>query len=149
MSIEIGVSKFVKKMYAYQKKNDIKHKCLTNTQYLHDSMKISGVHVKAKAVISFHRKGKDTIITNHILVQLPDGTMLDPSYDIGSENVKYYETIESASNLLNEMNEELTKREFVKLFIRFIEYAEKINSGEIVITDKDYYNNLADFMENK
>ena len=40
-------------------------------------------------------------------------------------------------------------KQLLEMIVEFNTFADRINAGEIIITDKNYYNNQADFCENK
>ena len=122
----------LKEILDFQKKNDIKGQCLTHTQYLYDSLNVSGIPVKAKAVIAVY-ENKEKLqreIVVHMCLQLENGKLIDPSYEINNEDAIY---IDRFSQLPSEcINSKNNKGLSVK---------------EIVVGNREYYHKLAEYME--
>lgn len=146
-------------MREYQKMNNIKEMCMTNTQTLYDIIKASFplVDVKAKAVICCstmdansdeHDRRPILKQTIHLMI-IADGIYYEPSYELySSKDIQYFSSIK---NLLegvvpNDIIKDNIKNT-LQSFLRFVKLEEKINSGEFSITDKDYYNNQLDYIQ--
>lgn len=148
-------------MREFQKMNNIKEMCMTNTQTLYNIIKASFplVDVKAKAVICCSRMDaspndidKTPILkqTIHLMI-IADGIYYEPSYELySSKDIKYFSSIK---NLLEGVIPNDIIKDNIKTtlqsFLRFVKLEEKINSGEFSITDKDYYNNQLDYIQTK
>jgi hypothetical protein len=154
-------------MYEYQRKNGIKGQCLANTQYLFDSIKASfrNAPVKAKAVIIndydektiYKDNEKDHIeITHrlvvHMVLQINEKQSLDPSAEFADLKKIQYIGHNFCSSLkkLKEsgFSDEILKTT-LKKYLLFISYAERMNSGELIVADKSYYNEQAEYVEAK
>ena len=146
-------------MREYQKMNNIKEMCMTNTQTLYDIIKASFplVDVNAKAVICCstmdansdeHDRRPILKQTIHLMI-IADGIYYEPSYELySSKDIQYFSSIK---NLLegvvpNDIIKDNIKNT-LQSFLRFVKLEEKINSGEFSITDKDYYNNQLDYIQ--
>lgn len=149
------ISNIVISMREFQEKNCIRKQCVTNTQYLYDCIKmntLSDVKVKPVIVLSTDKETSTfTMISGHLVVVLLDDneTIIDPSYDVFIlQNKSYFDNIK---DLMDNCDNET--RQFVKKgisdFINFITLAERINNGECVICDKEFYNRQADYIENQ
>ena len=136
-------------MIQYQRDNQITKQCVTNTQYLFDCINQERKNkAKAKAVIVFMRNDDSlTITAGHILVEY-DNTLIDPSYEISkNENAEYYDSIKVLRKRYELSTSEL--KFLIETHSRFIKLADRINSGELTISDLDHYNKQADYIENK
>jgi len=144
-------------MRKYQKKNNIKKQCVTNSQYLYDIIKMnsnSNSNVKTKSVIACsvnYEENTTTVVSGHIVVVLDDETTIEPSYDIFSlENVSYFENIKDFIDSFEDKNVLKTNFDIKKLLndhIKFKKISEQINKGELIITDKEHYDKQADYIE--
>ena len=150
----------INSMIEFQKQNNIKEQCITNSQYLYDVIKKTFPHanVKAKAVcvisdderIFEHNKrqirAEKTVIGGHVVLFYND-VMIDSSYEISCLKAKSY--FDNIKELMNntKMNDD-TKKFTISNHLKCMKFAEEINNGKLVITSKEYYNNLADYMDN-
>jgi hypothetical protein len=139
-------------MREFQKINNIKSQCITNTQYFYDTLKNNtSVNAKAKAVfaVSNDEETDTWLVINHMVITI-DETVLEPSYEVYSlKNVKYYDSINHFLSLFQNPNEQITNlKEYLTKFIKFVKMAERINNDEFIITDKEFYNKQADYIEN-
>jgi len=154
MERSILISNIILSMREFQKKNNIKNKCASNTQYLYDTIKMnSDSNVKIKAVFVFSNDTEtDTAIFvgGHLVVILGEETMIDPSYDIFClKNKSYFDNIKDLMDMVDNKNKLKTKIDIKKLIsdhIDFIKVAEQINNSEHIITEK-FYNEQADYIE--
>jgi hypothetical protein len=137
-------------MREYQRVNNIKGKCVTNTQYLHTTMKKIGVgnSFKAEAVITVSNEGDSVtkICAGHIVITLDNTAMVDSSYDVFSlPDKKYFYTIKEFMDFVNLYSEEdrshFNIKKIIKHYMRFRFYADEINRGNFV-SDKQYYEEL-------
>jgi hypothetical protein len=144
--MEGGLIKILETMHQYQKDNSIKNECITNAQFFYDCMNSSGIPAKAKAVITVHSNGDDNVVTSHICIQLEDGTLIDPSYDIHSSDANYYESLASIRKTIMGISNGLNAREFITNWLKFLEYEKIINSGVCLVSNRDYYNKQADYV---
>ena len=142
-------------MREYQKENNVKNQCVTNAQYLYDTIKInSNSNVKTKAVLVFSdNTEEDTaiIVSGHLVVLLDDEIIIDPSYDIFClKNKSYFDNIKDLVNIFDSNVELKSKFDIKKLVcqhIHFMKISEQINNGECIITEKEHYNKQADYIE--
>jgi hypothetical protein len=148
---ESALASVILLMREYQKKHDIKDQCLTNTQYAYDCWKNMGVpSVKAKAVIALGEidDGVLVLVMGHVLLSV-DGLYFEPSYRVFSlKNVAYYDSIKDLKdNVSNDLLKQYDLRQILKHHISFVKLAEGINNGELLICDKKYYDDQADYVE--
>ena len=153
----------LKYMLEYQKKNNIKGRCVTNVQYLRDTIinnmeAISKAKVKVLPAICISRHPPDEfkICYGHLCIEWND-TIIEPSYVIailGKEyKTEYYHTINDFMTCpfntpkWNSTNFKLSKEQINK-FISFVKSANNMNNNELIV-DEDYYNKQADYVENK
>jgi len=146
------ICKIIKLMHQYQKDNNITKQCVTNVQYLYDVFKCNineYFTFKAIPVMCIGYRGNDIIIVKgHLLLKLED-RIIDPSYEIDSlDNLHIYDNIKMFLDALsvNEALQDFIRKDVVTTFLTFKSLADQINSGGLV-TDKDYYNNQADYIE--
>jgi len=149
----------IKYMLEYQKKNNIINHCITNAQYLRDFIVANGMEAKVIAVLCLnYRQDVEGPLTKlckrHMCVEMY-GTVMEPSYQIASMERKefpniYYQTIKEIKDcpMISQTEYKLTKEEITE-FITFQKYAQEMNYNKLLVSDKDYYNKQADYVENK
>ena len=152
------ISDIVRFMREFQEQNCIIKQCITNAQYLYDFIKTNGiinVKVKAVIVISNNYDKISIIVGGYLVVVLDDKHIIDPSNEIFTlKDKSYFDNIKDFTNNFNlETSNQENNRELIKqtihTFLRFYKIAEQINNGELIITDKEFYNNQADYIEKK
>ena len=138
-------------MMKYQKENNIKKRCLDNSQILYDYCKYKGIeNVKAQAYICTGEteiNGKKTImlIDEHMVILLDD-EIVDPSYEIDSLSKKnYYKSYREFMD-----SEYFDGFDEIKLrkFLNFVEYSNSMNSGEFVFSNEKYHDDQFDYLIN-
>ena len=148
---EIMLANVILLMREYQMKHNIKKQCVTNCQYLYDTFKANCPlnNVKVKAVIGILPNKYGTIIyAGHVVVEV-DEDIFEPSYEVYSiRNIEYFDNIKQFKNVFAFPNKNDIK-DIIKEFIDFTKIADTINNGELAITDKEHYNNQADYVEEK
>lgn len=155
MENSIFIANIILSMREYQKENNIKNQCVTNTQYLYDIIKMNSIsNVKTKAVYVFsgnYEEDTAIFVGGHLVVELDDETIIEPSYDIFSlKNKSYFDNIKDLLNIFDNKVELKTKININKLIydnIQFMKISEQINNGELLISDKEHYNKQADYIE--
>lgn len=148
LDIEKKIQLFIKYMIEFQKNNNIKGQCITNTQYLYDHINhnFSNIKQKANAVICVTYNNNIITLIVHMVIVI-ENIIYDPSYEIISlNNVCYYNNINTLISILPNISKEQISKTF-KDFVKFIELARKINEGGLLVCDKDFYNNQADYVE--
>lgn len=141
-------------MMEYQRDNKIKNECITNVQVMYDVFKATGINVKAKAVIvvADNRDGSEglTTVAGHLVLVDPDSDfMLECSYDISTlEGLRYCHDSKEYLNILPSFVNNTYKRDTVQMHLDFITYANQINSGKFIVSDK-YYDSLLAFLESR
>lgn len=136
-------------MLEYQKSNNIKGQCITNVQFLYDRITKNSKHInpKARAVICFYNDHdiKASIFIVHMVIIIND-EVVDPSFEIYSkEGVKYFDnwsTLEYNIKIPDNL-----KHGLLSNLLKFIKLSDEINNGGLIITDKDFYNKQADYIE--
>jgi hypothetical protein len=150
MSFPSQIFFIIKKMYEYQKNNNITNMCITNCVYLRDSLIVNGFSAKVKPVIALYDNPieKIYVVCIHMVIEC-NGHILDPSYEIHNTNAEYFDTLGDVLPVFkgNIHSRGLNKRELVDGFIRFIDFAKRINQGELLIVDKEYYDSQADYLD--
>lgn len=155
MEHSIFIANIILSMREYQKENNIRKHCITNVFYLYCIIKrITNINInmKAKAVYVCANNEEDTFIFvgGHIVLELGDGTIIEPSYDIFSlKNVAYYDNIKDYYNNIKDVVD-ITKvdiKNIVDNNIYFMDIAKRINNGELIISDEKYYDKQADYIE--
>ena len=141
-------------MLAFQSQNLIASECMTNVQYLYDCIKMSDPNNRAvvKTVMVINHEGRTfQFITAHLVIELDNGQIIDPSYDVFAlKNRRYYDDIQ---NMLSSFDESVRKTFIQKYgdtfddFKKFNEIAKQINGGVCLIHDKIFYNAQADHVE--
>ena len=144
-------------MREFQKKNCITKQCVTNTQFLYDCIKMNtrSSNVKVKAVLGFSNDDATStgvFVGGHLVLILDDNeTVIDPSYDIFRlKNISYYDNVKDLIDIFKDKTELKKRFDLKTLFsehIQFMKLAEQINNGEFIITDKQFYDNQADYIE--
>jgi len=155
MELTICVGNIINSMREYQRKNNIKNKCVRNAQYLYDTIRMnSSSNVKVKAVLVYAEdadKEESRIVAGHLVLVLEDETIIDPSYDIFSlKNKVYSDNINDFMNMFknkDEVRKDIDIKYIISRHIDFMKFAERINNGECPVSDKKYYNDQADYIE--
>ncbi len=151
MDKTIMISKIVLLMREYQKQNNIKNNCSTNTQYLYDCIKQNFINanVKACAVIVISTENDiTTCVAGHLVILLDNTIIIDPSYDVYKKiNKSYCNNVKDFIELYSGGMEKLFIKEVCTKYIYFMSLADSINKGKILINDKTYYNEQADYIE--
>ena len=143
------ISNIVNTMLEYQKENSITKQCVTNVQYLYDFIVNNDtipVHTKPVIVMSVDNDTL-TIIRGHLVV-ISNETTIESSYEVDVLKNKYY--YDNIKELINNFN--ISKPVLKRIIIDFLniqKLSDRINKGEFVITDEDFYNKQADYIEKK
>lgn len=123
-------------MIEYQKENNIKRECVANARYLYDNMKMYSINnVKTKAVLVYSsddKKCTGTIVSGHLVVQLDNDLILDPSYDVSSrENTHYFSNVKEFIDLHKKQNVKINfdVKKLIRDLTDFIKISERINAG--------------------
>ena len=150
-------------MMEYQKINNIKGECITNTQILYDIIKAiePTLDVKIKAVIVVANDDNITYcVKGHLVLVVDNGKkVLDPSYEVASyENSNY---LTNVNTFIKFLKNNYNKKQQTELFnscgklpsiieshIRFVNFANRMNDGDFY-RYVDYYNNLFNYIQEK
>jgi len=141
-------------MCAYQKEHNIKGRCCDNVTILYDIIKSTFKllnPVFKNVVVSYIVNDISYICEGHIVIQLDNGCLIDPSYEIAKhkdssyldnfetfrENVKSNDAVKPLINGIE------------KGFNRFKGYAKRMNNGAFGVTNGTYYNNLVKYLFDK
>ena len=154
MERSFTISNITLSMREFQKENNIKGQCVTNTQYLYDTIKMNlRNNVKTKAVIVFsHDEEKNNVycVEGHLVLVLSDDeTIIEPSYEIFClKNKLYFDNIKDFLNIFDDkVKIKIDKKKLVSHHIKFMKLSEQINNGECLVADKKFYNEQADYIE--
>ena len=168
LKMRLAITKICQAMREYQKLNNIVGCCMTNVQTLYDIVKSTypDTDIQAKAVICINAIEADdsefdqmccltstpddtkTPImkqTIHLMLKV-DGVYYEPSYELYKDSPMYFTSIK---NLLEGVEPNTLIKDNLKetlpAFLNFVKLAERINAGELLITNypygKDYYDN--------
>ena len=160
-------STLIDTMHEYQRKNNIKGQCIANSQYLYDSLNDSSPWIDAKvmAVIAYKEKYIEHGIINdkiavciehyccvHMTVQINDTDLLDPSVEFADQDDIIYVGFDICKLLKRLQLNGITKDKIkflLEKYLLFKSYAEQMNSGKLLFTDKQYYHSQHDYIKFK
>jgi hypothetical protein len=127
---------------------------------------IPGINAKALAVIAYRQIHKERGIKDnkkqievqhhlitHMVLQIGDSKLIDPSAEVvDMDDIQYIGS--NICDLLKKLRLkegvlEAELKEALKQYLLFKSYAERINSGELIVANKVYYNNQADYIQLK
>jgi len=149
--MEQRIAEVVNQMRNYQQTFKTKKQCLANTQYLYDTIRMNyNIDVNAQAVMVYSYDpvlNQTKIIIGHMVVNIGDNCIIDPSYEVSKlKNVKYFDKVNTFINSYD-IKTNYDVKKIIKEHLVFRDFATRINKGEIVISNKGYYDNIADFIE--
>jgi len=140
-------------MLVFQRRRKITKQCVTNTQYLYDCIGASfgyGIATTVPCiVIATNTANKTLELITHLVIKVPGG-WLDPSYEVFSKPEKTYcFTVKEFEDVIKKSSIQPSRRlcsTTKKTFLQLRDIAEKMNGGELVVADKTFYNEQADFV---
>ena len=137
------------KMHEYQRIHDVKDQCCTNVSYLYDILKYNtNLNVKVKSVyvlFNYDHENKG-ICTGHVCLEI-DGVIIDPSYQYSKiKGATYTNSFKKVIKHLQNVDS-VTKSQILNNNLHFTKIANQINSGECLISCKDYYHSQADYCQ--
>lgn len=141
-------------MCAYQKEHNIKGRCCDNVTILYDIIKSSFKSLNPvfkNVVVCSEKNGSPMVCEGHIVIQLDNGSIIDPSYEIASlKNSDYLDNFENFRKCLGDIDvfKPLMSR-FEKEFNRFKGYAKRMNNGDFGVSNHTYYTNLVKYLLDK
>lgn len=148
------IANIVLLMRGYQEAKNIKKQCVTNIQYLYDFIKLNNIcNVKTKAVYVFSYNDEEniaTIVSGHLVIELDNKRIIEPSYDIFCLKNKYYfDNIKDLKNMYDDKTEYLKNnmKQIINDHLHFMKLSEQINNGGLLMTDKEHYDNQANYVE--
>jgi hypothetical protein len=138
-------------MLTYQRTKCISRRCIDNCQYLRDSLTVSGIPCTVAAVIAHSNVLPFTVLVIHLVVIDPTtGKIIDPSYETRCFlKSTYYLSGEDfiRANPQWKGSDKLTA--YLDELKHFQGVARDINAGICRISNKEYYHNQADYVEQK
>lgn len=150
------VANVILSMRQYQKENGIEKQCITNTQYLYDFImtnSTSDVKVKAVLVIGEREEGVLCLVSGHLVVILDDELVIDPSYDVSSlKNRRYFDNVNDFLKCISDVDRTkfpVDVKTIIESQLKFMKYAKKMNNGDCLVVDEDFYNKQADYIVEK
>ena len=151
---QLSIDEVLSKIYEYQRVNDIKGQCITNTQFLYNFIKKHYPDTKMKTVacIVYHDSGEyRRICINHILLKI-NNIIIDPSYEYHILNNKtYFYSYEDFFLTVYECGykHEYMKTKYLNDFLFMIKISTMINiTGKPTKNiDYDYYNVLESLLK--
>lgn len=147
----LSIEELLSKMYEYQKQNDIKGQCITNTQFVFNYIKkhYPTKQLKTVAVIAVGDLDEPNAVVigcNHILLKIDD-KIIEPSYEyITLLNVAYYFSYEDF--FLTEYEKgfkcEYSKIKYLQQYMRMLCISTQINitNNYNKYIDYSYYHEL-------
>lgn len=155
MELSILIGNIILSMREYQKENNIEKQCVTNVQYLYDLIKLSSTSdIKTKPVFVFsinYEEGTAIFVGGHLVLELDDGTIIDPSYDIFClKNKSYFDNFSDFINSFDDKNILKTRidiKKLVKDHLDFKKLSNQINNGNFIITEKEHYKKQGNYIE--
>jgi len=149
-----NANKLINDMLDFQKKNNIKDQCVTNSQVLYDMMKENtNLNVKViPVIVDSYANGYYEICCGHLVVVIDEVEILESSYDILlMPERNYYKSIKeyldkNNTNYIYKNKENL--KELVEEFIDFTKIAEQMNKGKGFV-NKKYFYPLTDYIMKK
>lgn len=145
------ITEIANDMCLYQKLKNVKAECVTNTQILFDIINDNYPHLDVKAkpcfVIEKNKDKKYLKTTVHILIQINNKTIIDPSYETAClKNALYMDTINDIKDFLGDLFKSNSKY-LITNFLKLNDYCSKMNTKKFRVQNSDYYNNVFDFLE--
>ena len=120
-------------MFAYQKRNNVQGKCITNAVYFMDSLNASlgfrVARVKATIALWVDEEKETSTTCVHMVVMVGD-TIWDPSFEVARHDVYYIDKLSHFPRC--EKSSGLSLRECFSLFLHFLEIEKRINSGGLL-----------------
>ena len=145
------IPKIFELMNRFQEENNITGACVSNCQYLYDTLK-KVYNVKVQAVIVSNLKTK-VVCSGHVVLVIDNDILIDPSYQynsINGEDLVYYPSWKHFNEIAVLMTN-VQKKQSLKDWIYFQKIADRINAGELVVHHddnyKDVYHKQADYIE--
>jgi hypothetical protein len=151
---QLSIDEVLSKIYEYQRINNIKHQCITNTQIVYNYVKkhFPEKKIKTVVVIVYYDCGEyRRICINHILLKIDD-VIIDPSYEyhILINKTYFYSYEDFFLTVYKEgYTHEYMKAKQVDTFLRMLKISTMINiSGKPTKNiDYDYYNVLESLLK--
>lgn len=138
----------INSMWAYQKEKGIKNQCMTNSQFVYDCLQYSGVsEARVSAALVLHQEGEAFKVINHLVVRVNDA-IVDASYDVASlRGKKYCFTVAECLDTLKDFDlPPAFKKKTIELFVEFLDISKRMNAGEILVANRVFYTEQADFV---
>jgi len=133
MTIE-NIEIIAKMMRIFQKTKNITNQCITNSQYLYDTIRYNFPHLNVKVANKIVFVQDENKMINHMVVMI-DEHIIESSYDIFKiKNKKYIDNNNVPEVMKNWSN-------------KFKKFADQMNNGHKLVCDVSYYNEQADFLE--
>lgn len=134
------IPKIIARMLEYQKINNIENQCVTNSQYLYSCIKHNLPDMLPKTIPVICVLADDNKVVygfiTHVVVVV-NNKILDSSYQSSSRNPLYFENLKEVFDLVDLDN--IQKKFLTEQFINLFNLTKKINAGELIICDKDFY----------
>jgi hypothetical protein len=81
---------FLSAMHKFQKDNNVDKMCIDNSTLLCSFIRELGIQAKVKAVFAIINDLNSVV---HMVVELPDNTILDPSYAVATNSPEYADSV--------------------------------------------------------
>lgn len=136
-------------LHYHQKEHNITKQCITNvTTFIDVITPLIKNKVTAKAVVGVGwdaEKKEIYIICGHLVVEIDDLGIFDPSHEIHNlKNTKWCDSFQSLNEAYPTREE---KKTHLKEHLMFIKTADRINNGEFIIESREHYDKQMDFIQ--
>ena len=143
----------IRLMHEYQAKNNVTKQCITNAQYIYDSIKHSNwsskVTPKAVIVVYTVSEKNETYFAVHMVIQYKN-KLLEPSYEFGHlQKTEYFDNINNVIRKMHLISPGFNRdfaTDLISKYLKFVKYAEQIEAGSFLV-DREYYDLQADYVE--
>lgn len=141
-------------MRQYQKENGIEKNCATNVQLLYDMIETNQFcKAKVKAVLVFSEDKNDIVATSYLVIELYDGTVIDPSYDTYSlKNAKHFDNFKDFMDIINgkpEIKDKIDINKIISLHVDYVKISEQLSKNGYVTNLAEYYDDQLDYVANR
>ena len=164
MSVKLSreLQNIINYMLEFQRINGIVSECMTNVQILYDIVN-SNVNqfkdgtkydIKVKPYIVLSSDDVCKIVSQHVILDI-NGLRIDPSYETTSlKNRIYFKDFKEFMDHLSDNSKKLLDESFdlktiLEGYVNSVNISERMNKGEFMISNKQYYDNQFDYIAKK
>ena len=166
VKLSVKIQHIINHMLDYQRMNGIVEQCMTNVQTLYDiitsniesTIKVGTKYeIKVKPCIILSHDGESNItevVSQHVILDV-DGLEIDPSYEtLSLKNAIYFKDYREFMDFLSErskksLDESVGIKTILEGYITAVGLSDRMNNGEFLISDKQFYDNQLDYVIKK